>query len=118
MVIPLETIRRPADFRALQRDGTGRAHPLLAVRTIRNGLGRTRFGFSTGSRLGGAVVRNSIRRRLREASRGLMVRTEPGWDILVVARKPSVSATYRQLAQALEGLLRRSRILVDEGGNR
>ena len=47
MAIPLETLRRPADFANLQQQGTSRAHPLVVVRVARNGLVSTRYAFST-----------------------------------------------------------------------
>ena len=117
MAIQLETIRKPADFAALQRDGTSRAHPLLIVRSVRNGVECTRYAFSTGRRLGGAVVRNRVRRRLREIVRFLAPRVETGWDVLIVARPDSASASYRQLCESLTRLLARSGILAGrEGG--
>jgi ribonuclease P protein component len=98
----LEMLRSKRDFAALQEHSRSRAHPLLVVRYRRNGLDHDRFGISTGKRLGGAVVRNRIRRRIREA----LPRTErqgpPGWDILVVLRQPSSVASYRELADALQ----------------
>lgn len=118
MTILLETLRRPEDFATLQRDGASRAHPLLVVRSVRNGLERTRFAFSTGHRLGGAVVRNRVRRRLRAIVRGFGSRLVLGWDVLVVARPASVAATYQQLAAVLERLMRRSGVLRDEGDAR
>ena len=107
MAILLEPLRRPRDFEALQREGTSRAHPLLVIRALRNGLERTRIGFSTGRRLGKAVARNRVRRRLRAIFRALAPGLEPGWDILVVARPASVDASYADLTLAVERLLRR-----------
>ncbi len=116
MAIQLEMLRRPADFEALQRLGTSRAHPLLVVRAVRNGLDRTRYAFSTGHRLGGAVVRNRVRRRLREIVRSLAPCVESGWDVLVVARPESVSASYAELRETLARLFRRVGILTSDGG--
>ena len=111
MALPLEPLRRPADFAALQRGGTSRAHPLLVLRAVRNDLERTRVGFSTGRRLGTAVVRNRVRRRLRAIVRALSSRIETGWDVLIVARPGAVEASFEQLAAALERLLRRAGVL-------
>jgi ribonuclease P protein component len=58
-------LRSTADFQQIQSQSQSRAHPMLLVRFRRNGLDRTRFGISTGRRIGGAVVRNRIRWRLR-----------------------------------------------------
>ncbi len=115
MAIPLETLRRPADFAALQRNGSSRAHPLVVVRTTRNGLERTRYAFSTGRRLGGAVVRNRVRRRLREIVRSLLPAVEPGWDVLIVARSGAVSASYAQLREVVARLFVRAGIVRPEG---
>ena len=65
----LVMLSRPQDFAALQSEGTTRSHPLLVARFRRTDLEATRFGLSTGRRLGGAVVRNRVRRRIREALR-------------------------------------------------
>jgi ribonuclease P protein component len=98
----LEMLRSKRDFAALQEHSRSRAHPLLVVRYRRNGLERDRFGISTGKRLGGAVVRNRIRRRVREALRAMERQGSAGWDILVVVRQPSADASYRELADALQ----------------
>src|SRR3990170_4698258 len=65
----LEMLSRPQDFAALQERGTIRSHPLLAARILRTDLETTRVGVATGRVLGSAVVRNRVRRRIREALR-------------------------------------------------
>jgi len=75
------------------------------MRYARNELGRDRFGISTGKRVGTAVVRNRVRRRIREALRQIDRTRSVGWDILVVARPSSAAASYAELKQALERLL-------------
>jgi ribonuclease P protein component len=99
-------LRSRRDFAALQGSSKSKVHPLLALRFARNDLGRTRFGLSTGRRLGGAVVRNAVRRRLRAALRALAPRIEPGWDVLVVARPPAIGASSAELFAALERICR------------
>ena len=98
-------LRTPRQFAALQQSSKSKVHPLLVARFAPNDLQRTRFGFSTGRRLGGAVVRNRVRRRLREAVRAAEPRIRPGWDVLIVARAPSADATYGALGAALERVL-------------
>jgi ribonuclease P protein component len=104
-------LSRPEDFAALQGEGTVRSHPLLVVRYRRTGLEATRFGFSTGRKLGGAVVRNRVRRRLREALRVMAPSFQPGWDVLIIARPPIVTAEYTTLTGVLQNLLRRGGVL-------
>ena len=111
MAIQLEMLTRPSDFARLQQDGASRGGLLLSVRVVRNGLECSRFGFSTGRKIGTAVARNRVRRRLRAILAALAPRLDRGWDVLVVARPPSVDASYPDLAGSLERLLGRSGIL-------
>ncbi len=104
-------LSRPEDFAALQANGTARSHPLLVARFHRNGLEETRFGFSTGRKLGGAVVRNRVRRRLREALRVMAPSFQPGWDVLIIARPGIVDADHDALVGALRRVLRRGGVL-------
>lgn len=71
----------------------------------------TRFAFSTGRKLGGAVVRNRTRRRVRESLRLMAAGLAPGWDVLVVARPATVAADQGQIADALGRLLRQCGVL-------
>jgi ribonuclease P protein component len=105
------TLTRPRDFATLQGEGTVRSHPLLLARFVRTDLETTRFGLSTGRRLGGAVVRNRVRRRLREALRVMAPSFQPGWDVLIIARAGLVEADHDALVEALRRLLRRGGVL-------
>jgi ribonuclease P protein component len=109
-------LNRPQDFAALQEHGTIRSHPLLAARVVRTELGTTRFGLATGRVLGSAVVRNRVRRRLREAIRSMHPSLRPGWDVLVIARPAIVGADPRAIGTALGRLLARGGVLGEPGG--
>jgi ribonuclease P protein component len=104
-------LTRPADFAALQASGTTRSHPLMAARFRRTDLDDVRFGLSTGRTLGGAVVRNRVRRRLREALRAMAPSFQPGWDVLIIARPGLTTADHATLTAVLERLLRRGGVV-------
>ena len=106
-----EMLRSPLDFRAIQADSRSRVHPLIVLRFRRNDLDRTRFGISTGRRLGSAVERNRVRRRLRVLLRALAGRVAAGWDVLLVARPAAAAASQAELGEALERLLRTSGLM-------
>ena len=101
----LMMLSRPQDFAAFQGGGTTRSHPLLIARFRRTDLETTRFGLSTGRALGGAVVRNRVRRRLREALRGMAPSFQPGWDVLIIARPSIVAADHDVMVGALRRTL-------------
>jgi ribonuclease P protein component len=98
-------LSRPQDFAAIQGSGTTKSHPLFSARFLRTDLETTRFGLSTGRRLGGAVVRNRVRRRLREALRVMAPSFQPGWDVLIIARPAIVEADHDALVGALQRTL-------------
>jgi ribonuclease P protein component len=104
-------LSRPGDFAALQERGTMRSHPLLAARIARTDLETTRFGLATGRSLGSAVVRNRVRRRLREALRVMAPSFQPGWDVLIIARPALVAADHATLVTTLRRLLGRGGVL-------
>jgi ribonuclease P protein component len=56
-------------------------------------------------RIGKAVVRNLIKRRLREATRVRLPRVATGWDVVLIARQSIVDARFSQIERALDSLL-------------
>ena len=77
----------------------------MVVRFVPNGCDHDPFGISTGRRLGAAVQRNFVRRRIREILRRSPNETGHGWDILIVARDPAASASFDELRATLLRLL-------------
>ena len=91
------------------------AHPLLVLSYMPNNLEYSRFGFVVGGRLGKAVVRNRIKRRMREATRARLQEREidRGWDIVLIARHPIVAASFQQVDEAIGLLLRRANLVSE-----
>ena len=107
----LEMLRSVSDFQQIQSHSRSRSHPLLLMRYRRNGLDRTRYGISTGRKVGPAVVRNGVRRRLRTILRALDREIQPGFDILLVARPAAAGVKQADLDIALRQLMRGAAIL-------
>jgi ribonuclease P protein component len=104
-------LSRPGDFARLAERGVSRTHPLLVGRFVRTDSGETRFGLATGRRLGGAVVRNRVRRRLKEALRVMAPSFQPGWDVLIIARPAIVEADHDAVVGAVRRVLRTGGVL-------
>lgn len=98
-------LRSREDFARLGCQGRTRSDRLLVVHYVANDRDHDRYGISTGRRLGGAVRRNRVRRRLREILRAVPPAGGRGLDILVVARPASASASFTDLRAALLRLL-------------
>jgi len=101
-------LTRRAEFDSVYRNGRRRSSRQFTVFFAANGLAESRFGMSVGRALGGAVVRNRIRRRVREVL--LLHRGEipSGWDIIVHPRASVAKADFASLGDELLGLVRNS----------
>lgn len=87
-------------FRRLYNKGDSCANRYLVVYCRKNGTKRNRIGLTVGAKLGHAVERNRLRRRLREIYRLHEGQFARGYDIVVVARTAAMQAPYRQLEGA------------------
>jgi ribonuclease P protein component len=97
---------RRGDFDAVYRAGRRRSSSHFTVFFRANQLPRSRFGFSIKKALGGAVVRNRIRRRLREAIRCHRLEIASGWDIVIHPKPPVARSEHAALTADLLRLLR------------
>ena len=108
-----ERLRTNSQFAEIHEHGETWACDLVVLKAAPNGLGRNRYGFVAGKRLGKAVVRNRVKRLLREAARSTP--TNSGWDVVFIARNRAATADYHRVVAAMTGLLRRAQILADRG---
>jgi ribonuclease P protein component len=69
----------------------------------------TRFGATVSRKVGGAVLRNRVKRWIRESCRRMQDQFPPGVDVVVVARPSAASAGYEPTARELATLARRLR---------
>ncbi len=108
-----QRLKRRQDFATVYRSGKTYAGGPLVLRVRANPeIAVPRFGFAVGKRLGGAVVRNKIKRRLREAAR--ISGAEGGADVVVIATGAAREASYHELEGTLQELLRRAGLV--QGG--
>ena len=99
-------------FRRLY-SASGYANSYLVLYARRNHSATNRVGVTVSKKLGCAVVRNRVRRRLREVYRINEEAFAPGWDIVVVARSRCVSAQFGKLTEAYLSLARKAGVLED-----
>jgi ribonuclease P protein component len=107
----VERLRSSGDFqRVRELAGRGWAHPLLLLHVAPNELDRARVGITVSGRVGKAVVRNKVRRRLREAfdQRARVTPLPASRDFLITARPPSAGASWAELRAALDAVLARA----------
>lgn len=90
---------------------TGQANSYLVLYVRPNRLEKNRVGVTVSKKLGKAVVRNRVRRRLREVYRLNESAFIPGYDIVVVARSKCVEAEFDKLTNAYLSLAQKAGIL-------
>jgi len=100
-------LRRGREFDAVFEYGRVEQGRLIVLRARPNGLGQSRWGFAVGKRLAPrSVVRNRLRRRLREGVR--MSQGAAGWDFIAVARPALLNASFAAAASELQSLVTRA----------
>ena len=93
---------------------SGHANGYLVLYARRNRTSTNRVGVTVSKKRGHAVVRNRVRRRLREVYRLNETKFSPGWDIVVVARSRCITADFGKLTQAYLSLAEKAGILQKE----
>ncbi len=89
----------------VRRSGQSFAHPLLVLVLHDGGKTTSRFAVTAGASIGNAVNRNRAKRLLRSALNGFLSKIEPGYNGVLIARKPLVRSTHRETKLALGSLL-------------
>ena len=106
-------LRRGSDFERVRANRRSWAHPLLIFSLRPRGESApSRIGIIVGRRVGNAVVRNRVKRRIREAARALYPEFRAGYDIVLIARTAAAKASEPELAGALASLLDRARLRI------
>jgi len=104
-----QRLRAGRDFRRVFREGRSWAHPLLILHAASRPEGR-RVGITAARKVGNAVTRNLLRRRVREALRVRLGSWKDGWDAVIVLRPAAAESDWDGLTQALDELARRARL--------
>ena len=112
------TLKKNYEFRRLYSKGKSCANAYLVVYCRKNHSGRSRIGYTVSNKVGHAVVRNRIRRRLREIYRLHEDRFVPGYDIVVVARVRAVHSSYAVLERDFLRLAKKLQLLPSQEGKK
>jgi ribonuclease P protein component len=104
-------IKKDADFREVYRNGKSIANKHLVMYKHENKLDEIRIGISISKKVGKAVVRNRIRRMIKEVYRlEIDGKIKKGYDIVFIARNPSKDATYKELEMSIKHLIKKSNV--------
>ena len=105
------TLKENHEFRRLYQKGASAVGGGMVVYCRKNRLGRNRLGLTASTKLGHAVVRNRARRRLREVYRLNTPAMKQGYDIILVARGRTLTASWKELNTTFMKLCRKLDLL-------
>ncbi len=109
-------LKQNHEFRRLYNKGKSAVSPYFAIYCRKNRRPVSRLGITTGVKLGNAVKRNRVRRRIRALYRTNEAQILPGYDIVVVARTKAVFSHYSELERSFLKLLRKLDLMVRTEG--
>ncbi|NMC52218.1 MAG: ribonuclease P protein component [Chloroflexi bacterium] len=105
-------LRRSTDFKRVRRTGKSYAHPLIVLIVDPTEQGGIKIGISASHTVGNAVNRNRVKRRLRAVMDELLPAFQANADVILLARKPIVDASFDDLRKAVSALLMRAGLLT------
>ena len=105
------SLNKNHEFKRLYNKGKSVSSQLVVVYSRRNGRAANRLGITVSTKVGGAVDRNRVRRRLREIYRLNEDKLLPGFDIVIVARVRGKQASYKELEASVLSVFKRSNIV-------
>lgn len=107
-------LSRGADIDRVRQAGRNYAHKTFVLGILANQHNVNRIAVIAGKSVGNAVHRNLAKRRLRSAWSSFEEQAVPGYDLVLIARKPLLEVPYSDLTSALHTLLTRAGLLRDQ----
>lgn len=110
-------VKREKDFKAIFKDGTSFANRKFVIYQLENQQNHFRVGLSVSKKLGNAVTRNQIKRRIRhilQSAKGSLVEHV---DFVVIARKGVETLEYAEMEKNLLHVLKLSKIYQEGNGS-
>jgi ribonuclease P protein component len=105
--VSVERLRRRADFLKAATGSKAPAAPFVLQARERGGDTSVRIGFTVSRKVGSAVERNRVRRRLREVVKRSAAQLRPGYDYVVVARRAALQEPFDRMVAAFDAAVRR-----------
>ena len=93
----VDQLTRPEDFHSVYNKGTLKFGKYVVVTALSLDQSVSRVGYSVSKKIGNAVTRNRVKRRLREIIRGMAPQIRPGYNIVIGAKRSSPNAAFSEL---------------------
>jgi ribonuclease P protein component len=104
-------IRKDMEFKKVYKVGRNYWNRNLVLYVSKNKLDNTRIGFTLTKKIGNAVTRNRVRRKMKEICRLNLNNMKQGYDLVFIAKKNTVNLSYDELEKSMIHILGISKIL-------
>ncbi|MBU0531239.1 MAG: ribonuclease P protein component [Candidatus Uhrbacteria bacterium] len=113
-MLPIEhRLKRDKDFQVLFKSGKGAHGSVCGAKWKRNGLGVSRFAVVVGTKVSKkAVVRNRLRRQIREMIRLRLGEFKPGYDLVLIVKAAALGKKHEELEWAVLSLLKKTPVFT------
>ncbi|MCF6465982.1 ribonuclease P protein component [Clostridium sp. Cult2] len=108
-------LRNNEDFKKVYKRGKNYWNRNLVLYKMKNGLNYSRVGFTVSKKIGNSVVRNRVKRRLKEILRKNFNMVRKEYDIIIIPKKNVVDLKHVELESAMLHILKTSGLLNDIG---
>lgn len=105
-------LKKNQDFKNVYSKGKSHANRLLVIYVLKNKLATNRVGFSVSKKVGNSVVRNRVRRLMRESFRLNCCNICSGYDIIFISRVAAKDADYASIEKAMKSLFKKAAIEI------
>lgn len=112
----IQSMDQNGQFRRLYRRGKSQVTATMVVYALPNGKKERRLGITAGKKVGGAVLRNRAKRRIRELFRINQGQLKNGYDFCIVARTRTASAPYEKLVRDFRYAMEQLEVFAHEKG--
>jgi ribonuclease P protein component len=105
------SLKRNKEFRRVYRRGKSFGSHTLVLIYLQGSHPYKKIGFAVGKKIGNAVVRNRVKRRLREAVTPLLPEIAPGCRLIFIARAPITDVSFREIETTVRRLVQKAGLL-------
>ncbi len=112
--MPLLRLKKNWEFKRVYRYGRTVVSKNIVLYYCPNRMESNRIGFSVSKKVGGSVIRNRIKRLFKEALLNTENKMKKGYDLILIARKPSADLHYHGAVRELTNLCRKGQLLLKE----
>ena len=108
------SLKRNKNFRRVYRKGKSVSCSLFVLIYARSRERKLHMGLSVSKKIGNSVVRNRVKRRMRESFTPLIPSVKSGYDLIFIVREPVVQVKFSDIEKAMRKLLRKAGLLLGE----